>query len=592
MSNTSKELSAADLIKRFREGKPMSADERRSAMGDRAKMWWEDTSQNMGAAGSGLGGGTFEDSPVPRGRSQLISPESSIRGGRSRSPIGAGRRSSSGIRGGFDRDRDLDVTADDDLDFLRQSHRSLGESRENALRQSRMSVRDEVDDPMFRSRTFGRSLDVDALIGNELQRLKEDVRKKEQATLRRLNSGSYGPLMSSKAGSIDLGKSTETLGSTGFLGLLKSELRLGGDGDKKKAKEEENPADVPQPESTSPEELNKSLEALLADLKKNIPPEPPKNTYLPEGIEETIPQITDKLTQEMKQLTAIFDYATQEVEKAEKEKAQKEYEEKLRQEGREEERKKLFLEAIDTPDPQDLLTVWKSASSPNVVPPRMRGTGISSRGASVERDPLGDSVEDAAGLARIRRKRHESALVMQKAIDNEMSSAEEIFHKMRHLRTNLGLKMHQVNALGDVPAAMGVGGRGIAIGDRGAVVEPVGSKYWGLEEYKEELEIREFDGDIRKTFNPYPNLVHENIFKVTQAVESTLNVAMDILKKRLGHEESPTPAPSAPSDPPVVVKPAPPAEDLVSSFEFELSTSLPASPFRGKFESTVKNAIK
>ncbi len=584
---SSKELSAADLIKRFREGKPMSAEERRSSIGDRAKMWWEDTSHTVGAGvGSGSMGrsltDTYEESPVPRGRSQLISPENSIRGGRSRSPSLA-RRSGVGASGVRNRERELDFTEDDDLDnFMGQSHRSLGESREHALRRSKMSVMDEVDDPLYKSRTFGRSLDVDALIGNELQRLKEDVRKKEQATLRRLNSGSYGPIANSR-GSGDFGRqSTETLGSTGFLGLLKPDLRLDSAPPKKPVEEEK--AAVPQPDPLSTEELNKKLEIILADLKKNVPPEPPKKTYLPEGVEETIPQITDKLTQDMKQLTAVFNYEEQDAAANEKAKAQKEYEDKLRAEGREEEKKKRLIDALDTPvyEPKDLLTVWKSASYPTA--PRVVNVPSSSSGArrreTQERDPLGDSAEEAEALHRLRAKRHDSALVMQRAIDNELTSAEQIFHQMRHLRTNLGLRMHQVHAMGDATVAdLGSGGSG----NRGGAEmrEPLGSMYWGLEEHKEELEIRNFQGDIRKTFNPYPNLVHENIFKVTQAVESTLNVAMDILMKRLGHEDSPAVKPAIPVAP--TPKPTTaPVDEVMSSLEFELSTSLPPSPARGK----------
>ena len=58
---------------------------------------------------------------------------------------------------------------------------------------------------------------------------------------------------------------------------------------------------------------------------------------------------------------------------------------------------------------------------------------------------------------------------------------------------------------------------------------------WGLESYYKALDDEELEAtkDTRKLFNPYPDLVHDNIFKVAKGITSILDVTIDVLHKRL-----------------------------------------------------------
>ena len=59
--------------------------------------------------------------------------------------------------------------------------------------------------------------------------------------------------------------------------------------------------------------------------------------------------------------------------------------------------------------------------------------------------------------------------------------------------------------------------------------------YWGLESYYAAQEQARLDAtqDSRALFNPFPDLVHSNIYGVSKGVHSALDVAMDTLNKRL-----------------------------------------------------------
>ena len=61
---------------------------------------------------------------------------------------------------------------------------------------------------------------------------------------------------------------------------------------------------------------------------------------------------------------------------------------------------------------------------------------------------------------------------------------------------------------------------------------------WGLESYYKAIEEEQLEAtkDTRKLFNPYPDLVHENIFTVAKGISSILDVTMEVLNKRLPSE--------------------------------------------------------
>jgi hypothetical protein len=626
-SSTTTKLSAADLIKRFREGQPTSAEDRKSLMGQQAKMWWEETIPNRNSKSisspraqtvTTLG----EDSPLPRRRDELVAPEElevdiDRERARFRERDIGGYPERSRVRGsgsgGRDRDRG---ELDNSLTFPR---RSFGNNADvTDPRKSRLSAIDERErfrekDSPYRSRTFGPTLDVESLFQHEIHKLTEEVRKREQDTTRRLNTqidwrdngasverSRMGALGRSNDAGIYGRQSIETLGSTGFLSLSRADMRLDG-----YANPPSKINDAKEPDTSGPtaEELNKNLEIILADLKKNAPSPEPEKTYLPSGVEETIPQILSQLVLDMEQTVGHFaaQYAHEEKQSAAAENEHKDQIEKWKQEGREEERKKAFLVALETPvyEAKDLLSVWKSFT------PQQHDK---------VKDVLGDSTDDVEMLQKIQqqhrpRKTHDASRAMQFMIDNEISSADEIVRQMRAMRTHMGWRAHQLNAVARQSEVDGGdnfttnnGVLPLSNHNNNPAVDS-NSQFWGIEEHKDTLE-RMVQRE-RDRFSPYPALVHRNILSVAQAIESSLSTTMDLLQRRLGEEEpqpvAPSPAPldiaidlvansttkhgagAITSTDPSVIAPKDQTNAMSTSFEFDLSLSRPNSPERGKF---------
>jgi hypothetical protein len=195
--------------------------------------------------------------------------------------------------------------------------------------------------------------------------------------------------------------------------------------------------------------------------------------------------------------------------------------------------------------------------------------------------------------------------MVQAAVDVEMSAADATYHKMNELRTGLGFKMRQLDALSSglgvnmgpaVGAGAGAGASnfppmhrpggpsglgghsgpphvsmypvmhggntpyypaglgpmsyndaqlnhanvpyqmaGAASAGAMQAGRPQQQPYWGLEQYYAAQEQQYLDNtqDTRKLFNPFPDLVHQNIYGVSKGISAALDIAMESLKTRL-----------------------------------------------------------
>lgn len=171
----------------------------------------------------------------------------------------------------------------------------------------------------------------------------------------------------------------ETLGSTGVLGLLKNDLRLDG-----RAIEEDNKVK----EEKKASDLNASLEELLKNLNAN------QGNLLIEESPSSIPEITNKLNTEIMDLLGYYET------KEKEEKESKKKEESLREEGREEERKKQLLSLLDESPTKKVsfLDKWVPDKAANKTAEEVRIDGVLGEG---ENDSPPPNNNDEVILSRI-----------------------------------------------------------------------------------------------------------------------------------------------------------------------------------------------
>jgi hypothetical protein len=320
---TMEDNSAAAMIRRFREGKPTSREDRekKKQVSGVDKLWYEN------------------DGEKPRS----LSVEPSL----------PPARPSPALRG-----------VRQPADYMTESTSSL-----------------------FRGSKLGDMFGVDDLIEKEIRQLEQQMGEMDRRTNARMDLGSFQPTRSldlrgslggmrdstegfrlagrNLRGSVSpmrlsgdlLRSSVETLGSTGFRGLLAAHLKLDGKKEDEKPKEEVKSA-------AEMAELNKNLEAFLQSMKEQ---HPPKNTYFPEGVDESIAQVANKVHSDMLDFQHLFgDKHSREDAEA---KAQKQRDEAMREEGRKEAREKQLLE-LDLPatHPLEYFGVWEGQQQyPGVV---------------------------------------------------------------------------------------------------------------------------------------------------------------------------------------------------------------------------------
>mmetsp|Transcript_25439 Transcript_25439/g.42649 ORF Transcript_25439/g.42649 Transcript_25439/m.42649 type:complete len:568 (-) Transcript_25439:309-2012(-) len=396
------ESSAAAMIRRFREGKPTSREDRLKARqeggaagGTANKMWWQDENLDHEPRSLDVKPASQAPKPHPALRNQR-EPEDYMAGGHGR----AGGT-------GFYQDRKLGETIGvDDLieDEIRLLEREVLENDRKTSARLDLGSYDptrSVDLNMRKSNeraasphyrftgatgTAGAGVRVGAMAGGGF-----DPRLSDSGDLlRKYNIGNYSPAPPARAGGGMMGSgsynnrfppitggaatsrgggggisplrlsrtrlsadsdaaadllrsSVETLGSTGFKGLLKSNLKLDGKKDDEEEKDKRNAAD-----------LQKNLEEMLKAIQAN---HPPRNPYFPDGCEETISQITNKVQSDIIEFQTLFgDKFLQEDDSA---KAQKDRDEEMKEAGRNEYRQQQLL-ALDLPasHPLEFLGVW------------------------------------------------------------------------------------------------------------------------------------------------------------------------------------------------------------------------------------------
>eukprot|EP01034_Spumella_vulgaris_P022066 gene22066-28161_t len=142
-------------------------------------------------------------------------------------------------------------------------------------------------------------------------------------------------------GEADFGRvSVETLGSTGFMGLLAPELRL--DGGRQKSEEDEEKAKQP----VTTEGLT-DIHANLAELMKSMAEGQLKSSkehaYFPEGVAHTIPQVAIKLDADMLEFRSHFPHHAEE---DRQEALLKKRDKEMLEKGRQEQRDKQLLDVL------------------------------------------------------------------------------------------------------------------------------------------------------------------------------------------------------------------------------------------------------
>lgn len=586
-------LSAAELIQRFKQGKPTSREERqqqRQSVG-KSRMWWE------------------EDGGSDSARKSADLP------GRSTTPLSA--------RGGVRRDVELETIEEPRRPYLKPpmvqpSRRSVTESQE-----------------LFRTDTnMGNSMDVDYLIEKEIRNLEKDIQRKERDTMKRLNMGSftphqglnrsmengltvgtsfpssnsrYRPTLRDQGGLLGIGEgrpedllgrsdvfrsSGDTLGSTGMLGLLRSELKLDGKKDTKEEKDDDADTDgkdggsKPKSSAKPSEDVQIDLDALMKSLREFMPEEKP--SYLPDGVDETIPQITNRLHCQMMEFMSLYNGAM--VREKEREDEQKKRDEQMKEEGRRLERERRLLE-LDIPPfqhPLDYVNDGDSAIKASAT------TGATSKlgdylrpgaeGSEGNKENVDSRVPPFAEEYRGQEMPGDARFV-SRLLDYEMQQVDMTYGRMRQVRQQLSGQVHHLNHVARDPhryayeqqfqrgsggagggGRPGGGGRGNRMQyqedvDDGHGYHPSSAVYGGggggddgdfMDEPDFDPVKMQYDPQYRdrilsrrarrrQAWNPYPEILPENIFNTAKAVESMLNSAMDTLNRRLPEKRQPIP---------------------------------------------------
>lgn len=575
-------LSAADLVRRFKEGKPTSREEReqqRQSTGN-DRMWWESEGGKMGKESS--------DRP-PRS----VTPPSVRSAPRYGNP-------------------EPETMEEPRRQFLKSpmvqsSKRDLSASSE-----------------LFRnSMNMGNSMDVDYLIEKEIRNLEKDIKKKESETMRRLNMGSFTPqrgLNQSFENGLNVGtsfpsparyrptlreqgglrgtsdprqeemfsrsadmfrSSADTLGSTGILGLLRADLKL--DGRKDLVEEEKNKDDGNK--TSNPSDVQIDLDALMKNLKEFLPEEKP--SYLPDGVDETIPQITNRLQCQMMEFMTLYNGAM--IREKEKEDEQKKRDEEMKEEGRRLERERRLLE-FDIPPFQHPLDY---VNGDNTIPADGAARVGNFLSGALGRDTAAEngnelSPQGIPAFADDPRRWQDTpgnARFVSRMLDFEMQQANATYSRMRQVRHQMDSQLHRMNHASQDPyhyanernPRYGGGGSSIRMSHsrRNRPEEEVddGRGGYGSDTQDDDLNFdpvrmqhdQQYRDRIlqrrsrrRQQWNPYPEILPENIFNTSKAVESMLNSAMETLHRRLPEKRQPIPmtAPSSVSPRPATPMPS------------------------------------
>ena len=299
--------SIADMIKRFREAKPTSRGEREEMKknGNLSQLWWErempDENQDIPR---NLAVGPQAKSMKPQRSSEILQP--------------------------YNKPDDY-ITRNNPSDLLRGSIRS----------------------------SLDQSFNLENLIEKEIKSLANEMKTKAKDISNRFSLESYNPDYTNRNQQFSsetsptryrignkstefqdpkisfLNQPIETLGSTGIKGLLVPDLKLDGKSTQQQTTDDKN----------SMKDLNVNLDELLDSLNEGKK----QASYLPDGIEETIPQVTIKLHNQMLEFQNMFGNKYKEEDELQKE--AKKRDETMKEEGRKEERTKKLLE-IDPPSDQ------------------------------------------------------------------------------------------------------------------------------------------------------------------------------------------------------------------------------------------------
>lgn len=378
---------------------------------------------------------------------------------------------------------------------------SYSPPRRNEMRSSYRQQNNYLDDtePAVRSRVprpipeNERSFALDSMVEREVQALQRQITATERDTLRRMDQDTFG-------GRHLLGRSLEssiqvddlrgsaaagagTLGATGLLGLLKDDLRLDGKvGEEKK-----------DPLSGDMDFDLERIKLLLADLGVHAPSDQPD--YLPEGVELTIPQITNQLNQNFLEFNAALQRA-ENVEKA-AEIAQWVRDEAMRAEGRQQAMEQKLLGCLD-----GIPTMDTHTADPIQFDERLHHRAV-----------------------------HPPLDTLRRAVDSGMLSYErsmqvisDLHHKYRPDTNSIieGVYNGRIDPNRIIRRDI----------DRAG------------DAFDEEAFLTEDDPPMPRplNYNPHPNLVHKSIVSTAKGIESSLTVAMDILAQRLPEKPAATSA--------------------------------------------------
>ena len=269
-----------------------------------------------------------------------------------------------------------------------------------------------------------------------------------------------------------------------------------------------------------------------------------KAGYLPEGVDETIPQITNKLNADMIEFKQQFEskYSEEDALEAERVKRDKEMKEAGRKEEREEQLKKLIdldLKIEDLPIlgqggfgrnlPEPVLMVNELGSPfsvegggrrPSGNPafgPQLRYSQSGDRDFRDYRGPLNEMLSNRPPLLQQPQQQYQRSRSQSPAPfegkDQYQIAYEAAAAQLYQLGNGAREKAYQLqNMNADVFYSMDRRSRHFS--------KPI-------------VQDEEGQSDHRKAFNPYPDLVHENIFSISKGICSILDVTMTTLNSRL-----------------------------------------------------------
>jgi hypothetical protein len=541
-SSSDRDLTAFELIKQFRQSKPMSREERqraRESKGVSSKMWWE---EDKGEKPS-LSLSKEKKSPKRKQPPSLLAdddlpPEPRILHNKpqkqSSHHLGSSLRSSGGIASNVSFDNDFDSVLDKQIFALK---------RELYEKEKDVNLKSYLHSP-YTSRDFSslspsRDRGRGERAGSGIALYREGGR----SVLSPHHSVSLSPGRRSfeerPIGGFGEGLS---LKNTGLLGLLNSDLKL--DGEKGSSSEDKN---------INVDAVQSSLDELLKSL--NIPKL--TNGFNPDDL--TIPEITNKLNTEFMEL--IGSYQIKEKEETEL----KKNEEKLKQQGREEERKKLLFDDIEgktmqTNGKQDLSENFLKDFIPTIpmIPPepqlsqqqgfleekysepfatnlvslpreRQADFNLPAAASSTEHvNPASATFHANAARDGVKSVHTESVRILQKAMDNELNAMDEMFLQARNLRLNFNQVIGRCDPRRLQPNNRSTYG---SASSRHPPNQLPFSPHWQYSVHPAYLD--EYHSSRKNDY--YDELSHEgqNLLKASQAININLNSAITTLISQL-----------------------------------------------------------